>query len=161
MKKFDPFYYENCFYKYKIKTNINEINQTIILLNSRKKIEQATTYQDLNILNFPILKNIKSQIIKILNSQNLILTNNWAQLYNKEDKHSVHTHSNSVYSGIIYLGPVKSSPTIFYDRNFNKYFHKSIKNTLILFPSHIPHEVECLNKNEKRLVISFNTKKNM
>ena len=157
MKKFDPFYYENCFYKYKIKININEINQTILLLKSVKKTEQTTTYKLLNVLNFPVLKNLKLQITEILNLKNLLLTNSWAQLYNKGDKHSVHTHPNSVYSGIIYLNSKKSSPTVFYDRNFNKYFHQSKKNTLILFPSHIPHGVEPLNKDEQRLIISFNT----
>jgi hypothetical protein len=159
--KFDPFSYQNCFYKYKLKINYNEINQIIFLLKNDKKLhDQKTTFNQLNVLNFPLLKNIKSQIITILEKKNLLLGNNWAQLYNKKDRHRVHTHPGSDYSGIIYLNQNKTSPTIFYDKHFERYIHQSMENTLLLFPSHIPHEVEPLDKDEERLIISFNTTKN-
>ena len=87
----------------------------------------------------------------------LLLANNWAQLYNKENRHSVHNHYGSIYSGIIYIKGNKPSPTIFYDNLFNPFTYKFKKNTLLLFPSMIPHEVRPLEKDEERLVISFNT----
>ena len=62
-----------------------------------------------------------------------------------------------MYSGIIYLRGNNPSPTIFYDNVFNTYVYEFKKNTLLLFPSHTPHEVKQLNKNEDRLIISFNT----
>jgi len=157
-KKFDPFAYQNLFYEYDLNIVQDEINQVMHLVKNLKSSEQNTTFEYLNILNFPLLKNLRYQVINILEKHNLILQNNWAQLYNKNNKHGIHIHALSIYSGIIYLNPNKPSPTIFYDKNLEKsYVHKGMKNTLLLFPSHVPHEVKPLNKNEKRLVISFNT----
>ena len=163
MKKFDPFLYENLFYKYNLKISKNEVNQILFLLRKNvNSIEQLTTYLSLNVLNFPLLKNLKKQITDILDQHNLFLSDNWAQLYNKESKHSVHNHYGSHYSGIIYIKGKDPSPTIFYSKqDLNKYFHKFEENTLIMFPSTILHEVERLDKDEERLIISFNTIKNM
>ena len=156
---FDPFSKQNSFYKYKIKVTKEEINQIMIIIKNKKfkKDLQSNTYiNNLNILDFPLLKNIKTQIIKILDEYNLYLTNNWAQFYNKNNSHAIHTHDNSCLSGILYLTN-KGSPTIFYDRSFCPYENKVEKNILILFPSWIPHEVKPLKNDEERLVISFNT----
>jgi hypothetical protein len=133
MKSFDPFRYQNCFYEHKLKTNSDEINQIIFLLKNDKGLyDQKTTFNQLNVLNFPLLKNLRSQIITILEENGLALGNNWAQLYNKNDKHCIHIHPLSTYSGIIYLTPSKPSPTIFYDKNFEKYIHQGIKDTLLI-----------------------------
>ena len=158
-KKFDPFEFENLFYEYKLKITNQEINQILLLLKNLKSHEQLTTYKYLNVLNFPILKNLKKQITDILDNHKLLLTNNWAQLYNNGHGHGVHNHYGSIYSGIIYIKGNKPSPTIFYSKNFDRYFHKFKKNTLLMFPSMIPHEVRPLEKDEERLVTSFNTTK--
>ena len=155
--KFDPFEYENLFYEYKIKITNIEINQILLLLKNLKSNEQLTTYKHLNILNFPVLKNLKKQVTDILDNHKLSLMYNWAQLYNKDNKHGIHTHYGSIYSGIIYIKGVNPSPTIFYDNLFNPFIYKFKKNTLLMFPSMIPHEVKSLKKNEERLIISFNT----
>lgn len=155
---FDPFQEQNLFYKYKLQVSQEEIDQILLIINNQrfKNNNQLSTYYTLNILNFPILKNLKNQIITILDNYNLYLENNWVQLYNKEDSHGVHTHTKSHISGILYLCD-KGTSTTFYDREFNTYENNVEKNTLILFPSWIPHEVKKLTTNEKRLVISFNT----
>jgi len=158
-KKFDPFEYENLFYEYKVKINDDEINQILYLVKNINSPNQKTTYKYLNVLNFPILKKLKEQIINILDKHELCLLDNWAQLYNKNNLHGVHNHYGSIYSGIIYLKGNKPSPTIFYDKNFNFYEHKFKNNTLLMFPSIIPHEVRSLKLNEERLIISFNTNK--
>ena len=159
MNSFDPFSYQNLFYKYKIKVTDDEINQVLVILknNKFKNEEQSSTYFNLNILNFPLLTNVKKQIVDILDEKKLYLSNNWAQLYNKNDTHATHTHPNSILSGILYLSET-GSPTIFYDRNFSNYKNPVEKNVLILFPSWIPHEVRPLPSDENRLIISFNTK---
>tara|TARA_E500000305_G_C3910226_1_gene183019 strand:- start:217 stop:705 length:489 start_codon:yes stop_codon:yes gene_type:complete len=161
MKKFDPFSYEHLFYEYEIKIEINEINQVLILLKDLNTGDQKTTYNRLNILNFPALKNLKKQVTDILDKNNLLLDNSWAQLYNSNNKHTIHNHYGSAYSGIIYINGLEPSPTVFYDSLFNPYYHNFKKNTLIMFPSMIPHQVENLKIDEQRLVISFNTKKNI
>tara|TARA_R110000822_G_scaffold293737_1_gene415771 strand:- start:35 stop:523 length:489 start_codon:yes stop_codon:yes gene_type:complete len=157
MKKFDPFSYEHLFYEYKIKITTDEINQTLILLKNINTNDQKTTFDYLNIINIPILKKFKKQITDILDKHNLVLTNNWAQLYNSNNKHIIHNHYGSFYSGIIYMDGLEPSPTIFYDSLFNMYRHKFKKNTLLMFPSMTPHEVKSLKKDEQRLIISFNT----
>ena len=160
MKKFDPFSYENLFYEYNLKITKDEINQILILLKNTDTRDQKSTYEYLNVLNFPILKNIKKQIIDILDKKNLLLDNNWAQLYNCNSKHTIHNHYASVYSGIIYMDGLEPSPTVFYDSLFIPYYHNFKKNTLLMFPSMIPHEVKSLKTDEQRLIISFNTMKN-
>ena len=159
--KFDPFSYQNLFYKYTLKISKNEINQILYLLKPKQLnvIKQATTFNYLNILNFPILKDLKKQITNILDKHKLLLKNNWAQLYNSENYHDIHNHSGFEYSGIIYING--SSPTIFYDRQYLTYINKFVKNQLLLFPSWIPHEVKSLKTDEQRLIVSFNTTKNM
>ena len=155
MNSFDPFKYQNCFHTYKLKIKAEEINQVLILVKNLNTGNQKTTYNYLNVLNFPLLKKLKKQITDILDKHSLLLTDNWAQLYNKKNSHGVHTHGGSVYSGIFYIQG--SSPTIFYDRDYESYAKKFIKNELLLFPSWIPHEVKPLEIDEQRLIISFNT----
>ena len=158
MNGFDPFDYQNLFYKYKLNITEAEINQVLLLLKKDNLMEMKTTYSKLNVLNFPLLKQLKKQITDILDKHKLLLTNNWAQLYNKKDNHGIHNHVGSTYSGIFYIQGL--SPTIFYDREYITYIKKFVKNELLLFPSYIPHEVKPLEFNEQRLVISFNTMKN-
>ena len=159
-KKFDPFAYEHLFYEYKIQITDDEVSQILFILKN-KNLDSArkfTTFQYLNVLNFPILKNLRKQITNILDQHNLLLTNNWAQLYNKQNQHDIHNHYGSIYSGIIYIKGEDPSPTVFYNsRNLDQYCHKFKKNTLIMFPSMIAHEVKKLERNEERLIISFNT----
>tara|TARA_R110001592_G_scaffold164410_1_gene398529 strand:+ start:98 stop:613 length:516 start_codon:yes stop_codon:yes gene_type:complete len=153
--QFDPFESQNSFYKYDLKISEEEINQILILVKSKKTLDQKTTFESLNVLNFPLLKNLRKQVISILDEKKLILENNWAQLYNSKNFHCVHTHKNSDYSGIIYIQG--KTPTVFYDRNFLPHFEKFEINKMILFPSWIPHEVTPLQSDENRLTVSFNT----
>ena len=153
--QFDPFKKQNSFYKYDLKISKEEINQILILTKSKNTPDQKTTYNSLNILNFPILKNLRKQVISILDKKKLILKNNWSQLYNNKDLHYIHMHEKSDYSGIIYIQG--KTPTVFYSRNYDQHFEKFENNKMILFPSWIPHEVRALQSDENRLIISFNT----
>jgi len=161
-RNFDPFPHEHLFYEYTLDISDHEIDQILLLFKyqSVDSIEQLTTYKSLDVLNLPLLKNIKQQIDNILHEHNLLLDNNWAQLYNKDSFHGIHNHYGSIYSGIIYLKGSNPSPTIFHSRFLeNFYSHTFKKNNLLLFPSMVPHEVRQLKKDEERLVISFNTKR--
>ena len=156
--QFDPFKKENSFYKYNLKILEDEINQILILVKSKNTPHHKTTYKSLNVLNFPILKNLRKQVISILNRKKLILQNNWAQFYNSKHKHPVHIHRNCDYTGIIYIQG--KTPTVFYNRNFDEHIEEVEKNKMILFPSWIPHEVRQLQSNENKLIISFNAQIN-
>lgn len=158
---FDPFEHLNTFYEYTLKITDDEINQVLFLVKSANTNFQKSTYKSLNVLNFPVLKNLKEQIINILNTHKMFLGINWAQLYNKKDEHGLHNHRPAFYSGIIYLKGKNPSPTIFYSSHLEPYIYNFKRNTLLMFPADIPHEVKPLNKNEERLIISFNTSKHV
>jgi len=172
--------FNDLFYEYDLNIKKEEIDQIKLLLLQYEKLiinndTQLNTYHSINnlktnILNFPVLKELKKQIIYILNNHKLFLSNSWAQIYKKNQKHIKHTHKNSAYSGIIYVdGDKNSGQTIFYhplrdrlldyDINFIEIFKPEFKiNKFILFPSYIVHEVLEEKEDFNRTIISFNTK---
>ena len=78
--KYWPF---KSFYKINLKISEKETEQIKIILHNLKHSvdkDQTTTYQQINILNLPLLKNLKDQVVKILEPLNLVVGNNWAQL---------------------------------------------------------------------------------
>jgi hypothetical protein len=160
VNKFDPF--DQSFYEYELKITDEEIIQIETMLKTTNKADgftMRTTFDSINILSLPLLKNLKKQIIKILDDHKLLLDNNWAQFYQKSESHSVHAHGPIGKSGIIYLKSNAAQETIFYSPSFEAYEHSFKKNHLLLYPSHIPHEVKPLQKNEERIIIAFNTRK--
>jgi uncharacterized protein (TIGR02466 family) len=173
--------FNDLFYEYNLDIKKEEINQIKLLLLQYENLqinidkEQLSTFYPVNnikthILNFPILKKLQEQVINILENHNLLLLNSWVQIYKKNQKHKKHTHTNSAYSGIIYVdGNKNSGKTIFYhplrdrlldyDVNFVENFKPEFKiNKLILFPSFIAHEVLEEKENSGRTIISFNTR---
>jgi cupin superfamily acireductone dioxygenase involved in methionine salvage len=156
--KYWPF---KSFYKINLKISEKETEQIKILLHNFKHSidkHQTTTYQQLDILSLPLLKDLKDQIIKILEPLNLVVGNNWAQLYRKGDHHAPHAHYLSEYSGIIYIdGDTPEGTNFISPVGAGCYTTKFNKNDLILFPSHILHFVDVQKDNTNRIVISFNT----
>ena len=160
MHRFDPF--DQSFYEYELKITDEEIIQIETILKTINKtngLTMRTTFDSINVLSLPLLKNLREQIIKILNDHNLLLDNNWAQLYKQSESHSVHAHGLVGKSGIIYLKSNASQETIFYSPSFEPYNYPFKKNHLVLYPSHIPHEVKVLKENEERIIVAFNTRK--
>ena len=51
MNSFDPFDYQNLFYRYKLNITEAEINQVLLLLKEDESMEMKTTYSKLNVLN--------------------------------------------------------------------------------------------------------------
>ena len=157
--KYWPFKF---FYKVNINISKEEKEQIKLFLNNFENsvdIDQTTTYKKVNVLNLPLLKNLRNEVIKVIDPLNLVLDNNWAQLYRKADLHVPHAHYGSEYSGVIYIDGDTKEGTNFispvdsqvYTANFNL-------NDLILFPSHILHYVNFQKDNTNRTIISFNTK---
>ena len=161
-KSFDPFNHN--FYEYDLKIEIEEIKQIELFLkniNGSSSYHMSTTYNAFEILNLPLLKNLRAQIISILDQRKLILSNSWGQLYSKDNCHLPHTHSQSAYSGIIYLKITYDDPesgTYFYDNlTGNPYIFPFKEKKLLLFPSFFLHEVRPVKKEGERIVVSFNT----
>ena len=75
MSSFDPFEKYNLFYKYKINITKEELEQIFIIVKSKKfgNQQNTSTYLALNILNLPLLKNIRKQIIIIIKNIRLLI----------------------------------------------------------------------------------------
>lgn len=157
MRKIDPF--DHNFYEYDLTITEYEKLQTLIYCKDLKEDGMQTSYyKSFDVLNLPALSKLKKQIIKILDKHGLTISNSWAQLYKENNFHAVHTHKSSVKSGIIYMVSQTRLGTLFYNpESFVSYQHPFKRNTLLLFPSHIPHEVRPLEKDEEKYIISFNT----
>ena len=171
LKKFWPF--DDSFYKTKVYISEDEKKQIKLFLDNFKNSrdpDQTTTFEKINILNLPMLKDLKKQITDILDSLDLLLADNWAQQYKKGNEHSLHSHHGSVYSGALYVdqsretqGTLFVHPTgdaVKISTNRFRYLFKPIfePSVLILFPSHITHFVKHEKEDNGRIVISFNTR---
>jgi uncharacterized protein (TIGR02466 family) len=121
-----------------------------------------------------------SDEIKIPNRISIPIIACWANTTKKLQKHHNHTHPNSFLSGIFYLSDHdKGNKTQFYLENpYMKNFEWLMidsadqadapskllkveitpkKNTLVIFPSYVPHSVETNVETDLRYSIAFNT----
>ena len=133
--------------------------------------------------NINELSGLRSYIIKWLNfytkdimkikDVDFYITQSWFNVTRKTESHHSHTHPNSIVSGVFHLDDNLSHIT--FERgqrnNFNlklnysehnlqncdEYNFTTDKNTLILFPSKLPHKVKTNNENKDRYSMSFNT----
>ena len=123
-------------------------------------------------------KHIKIYINTIINPKeevNFYITQSWLTITKPGENHQVHSHKNSIISGVFYVATVEVDKINFYEPNkvkqvikfepkeFNLWNSDSwsfpvTNNELILFPSWLEHGVE---PNEKattdRISISFDT----
>lgn len=170
-KKFWPF--NDYFYEYELKINQEEQQQIYQFLKLSPRTfdkDQITTYQTVNnILNLPLLNNLKKQILDILNSQELEILTSWGQLYDEKDKHKNHNHLGSAISGVIYVYGEGKGTKFFHPLNtilefcspdYNYIYQPDFKiGKMILFPGYITHGVETDPSNKNRCIISFNARK--
>ena len=105
------------------------------------------------------------------------MTTSWGTKINNNGYIQTHNHSNSFYSGILYLDDVDydnggklqfstvglypqsfslNSPSEFTIWNSRMWYIKPKKNRLILFPSYLYHNVELYTGNLPRYSIAFN-----
>lgn len=139
------------------------------------------------ILNLDTFKEIKKQITDNLNNftKNYLHTidcefyikSSWIIKLSKGNYSNVHTHGNSLISGVLYLQSDKSSSLLHFskDAKYNNLFpgtivpnYKNYNNfnsdsytatteagTLYLFPSNLSHSVPEHNSNQTRYSLSF------
>ena len=101
------------------------------------------------------------------------ITQSWANYTKKGQWHHKHEHPNSFISGVFYVQAQKDIDKIYFYKNgyqqikvptesFNLYNSESWwlgveTGQLILFPSHLTHMVQTVEKDKTRISISFNT----
>ena len=146
--------------------NMTSINSNILQLECMKDLknycELALQEYCINILGFEE-GNIKPYI-----TQSWL---NWTEQYKSHHKHQ---HGNSFLSGIFYIETDDDDKIYFYSRNvkqqtiipniknfniFNSdsWWLKADKNSLIIFPSNLDHEVGSKLTSNTRISLSFNS----
>ena len=124
-------------------------------------------------------KHIINYIIEIINPEkelDLYITQSWLNITKPGEYHHVHSHPNSIVSGVFYISTVEDDQLSFGDPNtkvkeqikleqkeYNMWNSASWNvpvdnNTLLLFPSWLNHQVKLNPKaTTDRISISFNT----
>lgn len=102
----------------------------------------------------------------------LYITQSWMSICKAGESHHLHFHPNSFVSGIYYVNVSENDSISFTNRQerFYEFERKSFniynshawnlpvrENELILFPSNLPHEVEKIKHNKKRVSLAFNS----
>jgi uncharacterized protein (TIGR02466 family) len=101
-----------------------------------------------------------------------VITQMWLNCYVKDDFLDIHTHPNSIYSGVFYIGENLKHGTIFLKptpgnqveiqaKTMNEYTTDSAiikpeNNLLVIFPSYLQHRAEKNLEDKNRYTISFN-----
>jgi uncharacterized protein (TIGR02466 family) len=150
-----------------------EENKIINTLNTSSQNDEVLD----NPLSNPLKKRICESINKfkknILSSEiNLYITQSWLNFTEKKEAHHVHTHPNSIISGVYYYD-VDNNDNISFENpcKFQYEFNPSIynifnseqwtipvrKNCLILFMSNLGHFVKQKKEEGTRRSLSFNT----
>ena len=165
--------------------SLNEVERYKIYLNNLEYEDNGTgkyrgTFNQ-QVLDEPIFSKLKAKILKYakeyLKTQGIILediriVNSWGTKTNIDERSLKHMHVNSYISGVYYLE--ESSNINFYNPLENKWMFNIIKefkednsythtykfytpttNSLVIFPSYLPHEIET-SKKDSRKSISFN-----
>lgn len=135
---------------------------------------------------YPIISNLKKIISENLNiyakkfnfNKKLKITNLWININGYKDSNMIHSHPNSIFSGVFYVkvpensgnfifhNPSEDFMEVVFSNNLSEYntmnsstwFFEPQEDFLFLFPSFLRHSVlPNMNKEEKRISISFNS----
>ena len=142
------------------------------------------TYSDFNFrfLDNPIFTKLKKELqVHVDNyakdifkyDSEIYITQSWLNFNPPGSSHTVHNHSNSVFSGVYYItlpkgapfltfySPIKHmfhfEPTEYNSYNANVWTVALEEKDVVIFPSTIQHEVLTNNSGEDRICIAFNT----
>ena len=140
--------------------------------------------RDKNVLNNPALKALHDTLQQhldeyfktIFNTSNKVslkITQSWLTLSRQGESHHVHTHPNSVASGVLYINLAENDGISFHRNednlwhellpaqenyfNAKRYFINTSVGDIILFPSHVRHGVREVTDAVERVSLSFNS----
>tara|TARA_B100001113_G_C20893359_1_gene527987 strand:+ start:132 stop:743 length:612 start_codon:yes stop_codon:yes gene_type:complete len=157
----------------KIIENLEWSDNTNNLISKNHNV--LTTVNELSGLRSYISKwlNFYTKEIMKIKDVEFYITQSWCNVTRKSESHHLHYHPNSIVSGVFHFDDDLSS--IAFERghrsNFNlklnyseyniqncdEYNFSTDKNTLLLFPSKLPHKVKTNNESKDRYSMSFNT----
>ena len=123
------------------------------------------------------IDNFLKQTLHFTNDIDFKIQNSWLIKHEKGEYSPMHRHKNSLYSGVVYLQVCNSSGDIvFWDtvdsplypnelsievKKYNIYNSRNWTirpevNNILIFPSHLHHEVTVNNSDMDRYVLAFN-----
>ena len=147
-----------------------EFQKMKLLVKEDKKLLDVPDFERQVIMHMGII--CDSLGIDLSSYESVEITDTWGNLLKKGEHHPIHTHSNHVFSGILYL--TDGNPTVFLDprpaadclslnyKEADKCFYGSrfvsaaVPNTLLLFPSWLSHFVVPNQTDVVRKSVSFN-----
>jgi uncharacterized protein (TIGR02466 family) len=158
--------------------------QLDIFINTEKIRNQFNTQsKDSYILNMPELENIKNFCMegvqeyfdKIIGAKDDVkpyITQSWLNWTDTNESHHQHYHGNSVVSGVFYISTEQDDsidfirdeifPYILIPKEYTLYNSLTCKvfaeeKVLLLFPSHLKHQVRVREGSKMRISLAFNT----
>ena len=156
-------------------------------MEMRKNDNNNFSSTDGYVLEWPELFHLKKYIERNLNhyaynvlgikeEHNFHITQSWFNVNKKGTSHHSHTHPNSIFSGIFFVGGDGSCPVVFKNSkdvefglplkfsfkeysiiNSSEYSLRNDKNTLVIFPSTLRHGVGDNESDIDRVSLSFNS----
>ena len=143
------------------------------LASRDKHVLNALPMQDIRTMIEGHLASYLDTVFKTTNDVRLKITQSWLTLSGKDQAHHIHTHPNSVVSGVLYINLAQVDGINFYrdeDQNWfellrneetyysaTQYFIQASIGDLLLFPSNIRHGVPPVREDIERTSLSFNT----
>lgn len=172
-----PFYRSKCVIK-------KNIIKTVKNLEYYKDQEFSYISKNNYILELEELSNLKKEIskvatdyfrntLRIVDKINMRITTSWAVKHCPGGFASSHFHSNSMFSGVVYLETTKDSGTFtvytpnsfrLIDLQYEEFNHLNSQswwflpenNDIYIFPSELPHQVSENKSSEDRYCVAFN-----
>lgn len=139
-------------------------------LSTNKNVLFLEEFVDIKLFIEEHLKIYYKHLYNIDNNINPYITNSWITFNGKNDFHHVHSHSNSIISGVFYINvseesdcirfvhPIKSQLMIGCNEHGGEYIQTVCNNFLIMFPSYLEHYVPPINYEKyTRISLSFNS----
>jgi len=164
--------------------DLTEKERTFMLEQPTHKNEGNTTSNNRNVLEDPVLADLKSFIDEGIDEYlqtvaapkfdvSLRITQSWLNYSEPGQFHHKHYHPNSFYSGCFYVNADPEFDKIYFFRDgyeriklttekWNVYNSESWwlsvgTGQLIIFPSYLTHMVQTVEASETRISIAFNT----
>lgn len=169
---------------FKYDKKLNDTATKDLLNKERKANEGNFSSKDTEILNSPLLKDLRDFIERSISvyfnsivcpkkEVSLRITQSWLNFTGENQYHHQHNHANSFLSGCFYVNADKETDKIYFFKNevrqieiatdnFNIYNSSSWwlpvnTNDLILFPSSLTHKVATVTTPGERISLAFNT----
>jgi uncharacterized protein (TIGR02466 family) len=170
-------------YKSKVDYTLSK-EETNKIKNGKYTEGHNKTYSDFDFrfLDNPIFANLKKELQVHVNNYTkdifkydaeVYITQSWLNVNPPGSSHTIHNHSNSVFSGVYYItlpkgvpfltfySPIKHmfhfTPTEWNTYNSNAWTIGLEEKDVVIFPSTIQHEVLTNTTNADRICIAFNT----